>query len=823
MPSRSSIPAPVRSVVRPLVRAVRSLRARWRVNREATLRSRGQQVLKAGDPDGAARILEKATRHGQNVDTWYWLSKAYTLAGDSEGAVATLSETLRRNPKHKRATFLKARIARDVGDLRQSREILRGLAKSKKPWVRLQVGAGLLWSDAEEEAARVTQSLMRDLEGDDSQVKRWAQAGLIRGKALIRLERRGEAQEIARRLTVNRHPIAKAAAARLFLNLVDPTEAWRALAPVADYPQFGDLVLRITQSLIKEAQYETVLAIIQQLEYPGAVSPDLHDTALTLKAASLYGTGRDEEANAIALKVARRGRLAAARRRAALLLLNKGDWREGWRQFCALNGSDVSASHLVQAAQYLRRRGHLRQAGEVLDRARRDYPDHELAEKIRRGVAGNLVLLDQGLPMGNGRRRAAYEAVPNRAAYLLHNSLPHTSGGYATRTHGLLTGLKDHGWEMIGVTRLGYPDDRLDEVPEDLPNEDMIDGIPYQRLRDRPRPGPLDAYLRAYSRSIIEMANRERPALLHAASNFWNGAAANLAGARLGLPTVYEVRGLWEVSKQSRLPEWTETDAYALCVRMEAEAATNADAVIAITGALRDEMVGRGVPAEKISLVPNAVDTSRFQPLERDRELELELGLSNTMVIGYVGSVVGYEGLDDLMFAAQQLKCRTASNFKVLVVGDGDALQPLKTTAEDLNVTDTVIFTGRIPHEDVERYYSLIDVLCLPRKPLPVTEMVSPIKPFEAMGMAIPIVVSSVAALAEIVDDEVTGLEFQKGDAEDLVNKLDLLVSNPEFAQKLGDAGRDWVRRERDWTVVTRRVVNLYEALTDRARESERH
>jgi glycosyltransferase involved in cell wall biosynthesis len=126
---------------------------------------------------------------------------------------------------------------------------------------------------------------------------------------------------------------------------------------------------------------------------------------------------------------------------------------------------------------------------------------------------------------------------------------------------------------------------------------------------------------------------------------------------------------------------------------------------------------------------------------------------------------------------------------------------------------DRVVFTGQVPHEQVERYYSLIDIVPLPRKPVKVCEVVSPLKPFEAMAMAKTLVVSSVAALAEIVADDVTGLVHRKGDVEHLAQVLETLLDDPERRRRLAEAGRQWVRRERDWRAIARIVDDAYARL----------
>lgn len=246
--------------------------------------------------------------------------------------------------------------------------------------------------------------------------------------------------------------------------------------------------------------------------------------------------------------------------------------------------------------------------------------------------------------------------------------------------------------------------------------------------------------------------------------------------------------------------------------RMEADAAANATHVLAITQALKDELINRGVDGEKITVVPNAVDAQRFTPQARDAELEAQLGFQGKTVIGYIGSVLDYEGLGLLIGAAERMQSQR-DDFVVMIVGDGAELERLRSEVEERELSDVVRFLGRVPHEDVERYYSLVDIAPFPRLPLPVCEMVSPLKPFEALAMGKAIVASDVAALAEIVQPNVTGLLHRKGDVDDLASKLTELVERPELRQQLSSNGLTWVREHRQWPDMAKSVSTIYEQL----------
>lgn len=427
-------------------------------------------------------------------------------------------------------------------------------------------------------------------------------------------------------------------------------------------------------------------------------------------------------------------------------------------------------------------------------------------------AAFNATILRDGFPLPD-REDVGYRPRTDKALYLLHGSLPEASNGYATRSHGLLTGMVRAGWDVDALTRPGFPYDLPPVAGADPQEREVVGEVSYYRTSAGPvSMEPLQDYVAQYTDAVVRRARTVRPFVIHGASNHVNGLAAVSAARRLGIPSVYEVRGLWEITRASRNPGWAYSDRFRVMKRLETDAAQAADHVLAITGALKDELVSRGVDEAKISIVPNGVDSSRFEPLPRDVQLSQELGLDGRRVIGYVGSVLDYEGIG-LLLEATQLLATHRADFWVLVVGDGAERERFEQEAAERGLGELVRFTGRVPHHDVERYYSLIDITPFPRLPLPVCEMVSPLKPFEAMAMGKAVVASDVNALAEIVDDGVTGLLHTKGDPASLARALERLLDEDALAATLGAAGRQWVRSERDWTVIAERVSDVYRSL----------
>lgn len=413
-------------------------------------------------------------------------------------------------------------------------------------------------------------------------------------------------------------------------------------------------------------------------------------------------------------------------------------------------------------------------------------------------------------------------AKNNNVLYLLHNSLPYNSGGYATRTHGLIKNITDHSdFTVTGLARPGYPSDHKAHISQKLPSElpecQIVDGIRYcigdQNFRRSHF--TMVGNVNHFVDQIGKYVKKDGVSIVHAASNYPNGLSAVAAAKKYNIKSVYEVRGLWEITKASRDPYWTGTDYYNMTAILETQALQEADASITITNALKELMIKRGVDKE-IHVVPNAVDTTQFTPRERDEDLARELGIANEVVIGYAGSIVDYEGLDDLLLACQKLLQDGVKNFKVLIVGDGAVHGMLKEIVKENDLQDVVTFTGRVSHQDVPRYISVMDIMPFPRKPFDVCEKVSPLKPFESLAMQKVVLVSSCQALTEIVQDEKTGLVFDKGDIEDLTKKLRTLIEDESLRNELAKNGLEWVRKERDWRVVAEKVTRIYESLQEK-------
>ena len=412
--------------------------------------------------------------------------------------------------------------------------------------------------------------------------------------------------------------------------------------------------------------------------------------------------------------------------------------------------------------------------------------------------------------------------------YHAAQSMPHSTSGYSIRTHGLVTAIRKSNWNAQVHLRHGYPLDRTDFRGDEVLAEEEIDETPYRFFPNSSNPDPnllnyanvfnfseLEAYQASAVRTLMQQAEQSKPAIIHSASNFVVGLAGAEAAKRLGIPSIYEIRGFWHLTQATKRLGYESSDHYLLSERLEFETARNSDHVFTITNALRDILLENGIEPEKVSVLPNAVDPERFDITPRDSELEGELGYDGKVVIGYIGSFVEYEGLELMLEATAQLKNEIGDVFRVLMVGDGSVYEKLRRMTRFLAIEDIVTFTGRVSYDEVDRYYSLIDIVPLPRLGLRVCELVSPLKPFEAMATGKVLITSDVAALAEIVDDGKTGLLHRKDDAGHLAERLKEAITDSDLREKIGQQAREWVCETHSWDVISSRVTEVYTRLLE--------
>jgi glycosyltransferase involved in cell wall biosynthesis len=474
---------------------------------------------------------------------------------------------------------------------------------------------------------------------------------------------------------------------------------------------------------------------------------------------------------------------------------------------------DRNAGAALVAAEVRLARGEFTAAAALTDAYRARYPGDAYARGLARRIRGELTVRDPAWRPAVVRAPNPFQAVPGRVVHLLTNSLPYREAGYTLRAHEIARCQAAAGLEPHLATRAGFP---LWDGHRRVPTEDTIDGVRYHRLApDLPITTPADKAVEATAEAAATLVEELRPAVLHPASNHPNGQAALALRERYGIPVVYEVRGFLEESWLPRAGSGgTESERYRRTREVETAVMKAADAVVTLSDTMCREIADRGIPQERIVVVPNAVDAERFAPRPPDDALRSRLGLrAGVPVIGYLSTLTAFEGVGTLLEGLAELR-RRGREVQGLIVGDGPVRDALEVQAERLGLRGRdVVFAGRVPRAEAPAHLALIDLFVVPRTADRVSQLVTPLKPFEAMAMERTVVVSDVAALREVVSDRETGVVFRAEDPLDLADHLEPLLDDPTLRATLGRAAREWVVTNRSWRQNGARYRDLYARL----------
>jgi phosphatidylinositol alpha-1,6-mannosyltransferase len=412
--------------------------------------------------------------------------------------------------------------------------------------------------------------------------------------------------------------------------------------------------------------------------------------------------------------------------------------------------------------------------------------------------------------------------LPGRVLYLAKESMPYRNNGYCTRTHETLLAVRGAGRAPTAVTLPGFPAG-FDSGPRTTSSD--VDEIRY----DHVMPGAADLlgqlsweeYVQVTTTAFAREVVRTRPEVLHAGSGH-RGYDLGLVGQELarwaGLPWIYEVRSFFETT-------WTADARYAESAQYyqrrfdtETRVMRAADVVVTLSGPMRDEIVhAHGVDPELVFVVPNAVDLERFTIRPRDPAMRARLGLGESFVLGYVSNLDHYrEGQEVLIRAAAQLRA-DGQDVAVVLVGEGRRRAELQALAGELGIAAHCAFPGGVPFDDVPDWYAQIDLFVVPRVPERAGRMVSPMKPFEAMAMRVPVLVSDLPALMEIAGpDEERAFVFEAGQPAALAARVRALMAAPHQLAQRVETALAWVRSERTWAANGRAFDEIYSFAAER-------
>lgn len=394
-----------------------------------------------------------------------------------------------------------------------------------------------------------------------------------------------------------------------------------------------------------------------------------------------------------------------------------------------------------------------------------------------------------------------------RILHILDHSIPLHSG-YTFRTLSILREQRRLGWETFQLTSPKHS--------ASCSAEEEVDGLHF--FRTAWSPGPVARLpvlreagaMRATASRLEAVIHRVHPHILHVHSPVLNALPALRARRRHGIPVVYEVRAFWEdaAADHGTSREWGLR--YRATRAVETYALRRADHVTTICEGLKRDIVSRGIPDDKVTVIPNAVDVEAF-PFggHVDEPLKRELALASATVIGFIGSFYAYEGLDLLLSAMPRVLAQRP-DVRALLVGGGPQEPALKALAERLGISDKVVFSGRVPHHEVQRYYSVVDVFAYPRHSIRLTELVTPLKPLEAMAQGHLLVASDVGGHRELIRHGETGILFRAGSAESLAEAIIELLRNRARWSQLRSRARQFVEQERSWVASVARYDAIF-------------
>jgi glycosyltransferase involved in cell wall biosynthesis len=405
-----------------------------------------------------------------------------------------------------------------------------------------------------------------------------------------------------------------------------------------------------------------------------------------------------------------------------------------------------------------------------------------------------------------------------KVLFVMENSVPIENAGCPIRNRYVMEHLKAQGFEIAGLTS-----PFMQVLPgQIIEGSEIIHGIRYYRSQYlNTVDGVSNLLLRwvkryfmfkHYTRLLERICKEEKPDVIHAITSYLNGNAACKVGQKLGIPVVYEIRSIAGSTAAVVDRKSHESFKYQTVWKLDKKAMLTADRVAPLSNVLKNELIRRGIPSDKMDVVHNVVDTEMFVPQASSSEIVKKYNLQNKLVIGFIGSLRNIEGLEILVRAAPKITNKYPY-VSFMIVGEGAELENLKVLARKEKVIEHFVFTGLVPHSQVVNYYSVIDIFALPRVNALVNNTVSPLKPLEIMAMGKVVVASDVGGLAEPIQEGKTGILFKAQDVSDLADKIIQLIGDEGKRDEIGKEARNWVIQNRNVDMLTEQYIPIYEKL----------
>ncbi|WP_031547915.1 glycosyltransferase family 4 protein [Salinicoccus luteus] len=449
--------------------------------------------------------------------------------------------------------------------------------------------------------------------------------------------------------------------------------------------------------------------------------------------------------------------------------------------------------------------GDISKKKKYIDTMEKHHPEKLLTNESRY-VLQEMELLDQPWKMTT-EVPSVETTGSKKVMYVLNKAYP-VINGYTVRSYEMIKRVGTLGVEPVVVTKLGWHPSDEGYNPKD--SERAVKTHYIGKSQKYPlTQTPLMDYFDAYTQELIKVISKEKPGMIHAASNFQNALPALELGKKMNIHTVYEVRGLWHYTHVAKNRDFYNSERFQLENNLEIHCCEIADKVLCISESLKHFLVQHGIEEEKITVLPNGVDTTHLKPEPISNDLKQRLGLEDSYVLGFIGSLTSYEGIEMLIDALKEIneKQLAKRNMKLMIVGGGYYEATLKEYVDSQGMSQYVKFTGRVSREEIARHYALIDLCPFPRTNEKVCHLVTPLKTYEAMAMEKTVLVSDVAALQEMVEPGVNGHIFEADSKKSLVNAILDAINQKD----IGKAAREWVVNHREWDKLILKLQPIYE------------
>jgi glycosyltransferase involved in cell wall biosynthesis len=387
------------------------------------------------------------------------------------------------------------------------------------------------------------------------------------------------------------------------------------------------------------------------------------------------------------------------------------------------------------------------------------------AEKLISDIIEKKMWLKDGYDLENIiegiSKKFSVEKIPEKILYFVHSDLPYKTSGYTIRTQGVVNSLKNRGLDPEVVSRWGFPTDRNDFQADLEVKKLYVDENGISHHVDHSNMGMAELqnqeYIAEASQKLVEKCKSIKPSVIISASDHVTGLIGLVASRKLKIPFFYEMRGIWAFTRATNNPDYDGSFDYELRLRLEKQCALNADRVIVISEAMKRIVIKWGVKESKIRILHNGINMQKISNYKYK-----QLGSQKTL--GYIGSIVPYEGLKTTIKSLKYIKDRNGSCPKFIIAGDGVEKHKLEEVVKYNDLEEEVNFLGVIPHDKIDSFYNSVDAIILPRLSTKVTDIVPPLKPLEGIERRKIIISSDINTHREIFDNINNSFQFKPDD-----------------------------------------------------------